>query len=132
MGFCTHGKKEAGKVNDSSWQKMLLAVFFICFVCLFATGAERLIADEEHPSAPISGKVFAACIGCSHSSQTEAEKHLRRDHEPGRREECCAEDSDGHVSPAAAISCDANGNILSCRSYLRAVYQAFALGDGFV
>ena len=35
------------------------------------------------------------------------------------------------LSPARTVCCDANGNILSAQSYLRTVYRAFALSDGF-
>lgn len=33
--------------------------------------------------------------------------------------------------PDTAVCSDANGNVLRQETYLRAVYQAFSLGDGF-
>ena len=46
----------------------------------------------------------------------------------GHRETACPQ---AGLSPARTVCCDANGNILSAQSYLRTVYRAFALSDGF-
>ena len=117
-------------MKKASLQDVFFAAAVFVFLSLLITGGSRLIAmpePEEQEYTPIrieaslicppkhGGESFAAC------SQDEKT--------PVGTVACCYECQDGFHRPLAT---DANGNIVMYRSYMHAVYQAFALGDGFV
>ena len=84
-----------------SWRAYLGCLAFFIFACLLLSGAQRLIAVDRQSVQAETERVI-----CSRSEYSVHERMQRQS--------------------------DANGNILSGRSsYLRAVYQAFPLGDGF-
>lgn len=108
---------------------VLFAVFFV-FACLLLSGGSRLIGHEERASvqiADVSGVAAAFSAAPSQRSETGVDPVHR---EASPREDK-AEAPQG-PAPCARVICDANGNVLGSVSYLRAVYQAFSLGDGFV
>ena len=110
---------------------LLLTGCLLLFSCLLISGIQRLVAFPERQEPALFQSPQA--ILCSAQSSLELER------EPGRprfvRETRLA---DAHVQMELSQSSgtgetDANGNILCTGvSYVRAVYRAFALGDGFV
>lgn len=124
-------KQEGGaRMKRENGLALLLSAFAIAFVCVLLSGAGRLVGREEMPEEAVRPVAVQVCLTVSSGESREA----------GRE----AEGSDVHRGPLASVqetpACrapvsasrrDANGNVLRGASYLRTVYQAFALGDGF-
>ena len=108
---------------------LLIAVVFV-FSCLLLSGGSRLIASPDKPAEPVFPREsrLSASLTCPARVQTQ-ELH------EGKAQE--SRDAGEASPPFIAVHAprppqtDANGNILRQTSYMRAVYQAFALGDGF-
>lgn len=105
----------------------LLALCLTLFACLLLSGSQRLIASgEDRPSsAPVTTYL---CGAPAYAAQADRQDDCR-----ARWEGRAAEAVQALLVCALSGACsDANGNVLtSAVSYLRTVYQAFALGDGF-
>lgn len=108
--------------------RLLLTCFLLTFACVLLSGAGRLLGGEEPRQAagprPVcaalgSGVQLESVVGASPAG---AEGLRRAAQEAVRRESAAC--------PPVALT-DANGNVLRGESYLRTVYSAFALGDGF-
>ena len=116
--------------NKSERSLVFLAVIFV-FACLLLSGGWRLIGHEgeEAPvqmaDVPMIATAFSAAPAplCEMGLEPVCKSETIRD---------ARQEAPGSAAHAARVVCDANGNVLSGRSYLRAVYQAFSLGDGFV
>ena len=101
-----------------SWRTYMGCFAFFVFACLFLSGAQRLIAADKTSVQTETLNCREAWL-CSTLSSGDAERVI------------CSQ-SEYSVHERMQRRSDANGNILSGRSsYLRAVYQAFPLGDGF-
>ena len=110
---------------------LLLAGMLFAFACLMVSGGWRLVAGygegqlaADRPYAQIRAVISAAP---AQPSQTVS---------PARREGGMQR---MHIAPApenrtliSSAESDSNGNVLAAGTYMRAVYQAFALDDGFV
>lgn len=108
---------------------LLMAVCAMAFVCLLLSGATRLVASgEETGPAPMVG-VRAALTAPARQDGPDIAEDAQT---PERRWERVVQAASLCASAAPALHCDANGNVLTRESYLRAVYRAFSLGDGFV
>ena len=112
-------------------------LFLLCFVAVFAvllfSGAPRLIASdgEEHETINIHTVQAYLCAVTNAESQSSLTEGGEINRFAGRCEfTVFSADSDANV--ACDLLADANGNVLSETSYMRSVYQVFALGDGFV
>lgn len=113
-----------------SERKLLLFVMLFAFACLLLHGGGRLIASEEAPlipARPVSAIRAAICDAQVQRPQTGA---VALKSAAARRM---------HAAPAPQIQAsdhsvpsDANGNVIASKTYMRAVYQAFTLDDGFV
>ena len=108
-----------------SERKLLLFVMLFAFACLLLHGGGRLIASEE--ARPVSAIRAAICDAQVQRPQTGA---VALKSAAARRM---------HAAPAPQIQAsdhsvpsDANGNVIASKTYMRAVYQAFTLDDGFV
>ncbi len=114
--------------NERSW-----LFFLICFAfsVLLLSGGARLIGSRESEKAvPIQAQtiVRAAWISAP-APREETGAPQQRGQSVQRQETAAVPESPVPHRPEA---CDANGHVLKSRSYLRTVYQAFTLGDGFV
>ena len=108
-------------------------LILFAFACLLLAGSQRLIASSDEPRelSDLSGREAWFC-----AAPTAAQEQLP-DGQNGSRvdgEKSIAVASGQWKQQVEAIStrCDANGNILPGNGrYMKAVYQAFPLGDGF-
>jgi len=112
-------------------QNVFFAAVLVVFFGLIITGGSRLIAapeqDEMTICAPSSVKASLICPpeGSAQYLLTYRQE-VRRTTEDMLCTPLCGEFFAGE--PVT----DANGNVVMHCSYMRAVYQSFALGDGFV
>ena len=123
--------KGGGTMKKALWQKLLLSFAVITFSCLLISGGSRLIATPDKPSLPIApaSSWMRASVSCP----------PQESHEQAfaQKTQTCRLLADAPVSHEEKINgvhlpyTDSNGNILRHASYMRAVYQAFALSDGF-
>ena len=107
----------------------LLACF--AFMCLLLSGGSRLIGTtEQEESLPerTDSLLRAAFVSAPAPKPEQGTLHQRERFVQRRASAPAAENPVLNLLAA----CDANGNVLKSRTYLREVYQAFVLGDGFV
>lgn len=117
-------------MQKRSARALFLLLCLFAFSCVLVSGAGRLIGCET--PKPDRGRGVAdisAALRCAPAPQMqEAGAPGQTQCGGSHRETACPQ---AGLSPARAVCCDANGNILSAQSYLRTVYRAFALSDGF-
>lgn len=108
----------------------LLSVFFV-FALLLVSGGPRLIGHANEYDAALTEVSVPLCAVLSRAPQRPEETGLGEQGTPmiQRRSVSCVSHE---MRPQRHVVSDANGNVIRCQSYLRAVYQAFSLGDGFV
>ena len=119
-------------MNESTWYKLLMGLFVTCFALLLVTGGGRLIGhhdplillDEEMPTE--------VCLASLQASIEQTKPAALRERESQRSDQHAHPNEILSAAKSPALCRDSNGNILVGCSYMRAVYQAFALGDGFV
>lgn len=114
-----------------SERSLVFLLISFAFVCLLLSGGSRLIgAQGGEESMPQQGDslVQAAFVSAPAPIAETGAAH-QREHCVQRHALTPAPE---RPSLADLVECDANGNVLKGQPYLRAVYQAFALGDGFV
>lgn len=107
-------------------------VFSLCafaFLCVALGGAPRLIAAGADGEPLPSAAPVKACLTAADASAVAASEADRP--APSREDALPLQADRPDALSLARVRRDANGNVLAARSYLRAVYQAFALGDGF-
>ena len=96
------------------------AIVFFVFVCLLLAGAGRLIASEG------DGQRIS---DLSQRPLTDARQEIRPG---GEHRFAFSANREGQRAAALLQRRDANGNILpGSESYMKTVYRAFPLGDGF-
>lgn len=100
---------------------------------VFLGGGRRLIAGGETETAqrvtPVDSLSAALCSPPAQQTSSPSLLKARRDAESPER--ICGLSAQAAVAqPLRGV--DANGNVLTHRNYLHALYQVFALGDGFV
>lgn len=117
-------------MQKRSGRALFLLMCLVAFACVLVSGAGRLIGCETpQPDQDRAISAASAALQCAPVPRAEEAGVLGQTQRGGSRR--------GMVSlaaglfPARAVCCDANGNILSAQSYLRTVYRAFALSDGF-
>ncbi len=111
-------------------RSLLLWCMLFAFACLLLSGGGRLIASEDDPLIPTRPAASIRAVLCNPPVQLRqagtvalksvAQKRLHATPAPDHRE------------ADRSVPSDANGNVLLGRTYIRAVYQAFTLDDGFV
>ncbi|MGN0774037.1 MAG: hypothetical protein ACI4MP_09650 [Candidatus Ventricola sp.] len=110
-----------------------LVFLLICFafIGLLLSGGSRLIStrDGENAMPEQADSLVRAAFVSAPAPQAETGTAHPREHSVQRRASAPAPEN--LILNTLAV-CDANGNVLEGQPYLRAVYQAFALGDGFV
>ena len=111
--------------------RLFLSLCAFALVCVALSGAPRLIGGEMDAQSPAP---FAAAQACLTAPAPDgAQESAPRSDMRARSGEETAQVAHLSASPAPQLRRDANGNVLAAgTSYLRAVYWAFALGDGFV
>ena len=131
MGNPNLMREEARLMRNRSERSLVLFAVIFVFVCLLLSGGSRLIGHEDEvipvQMADVSGvpSAFSAAPAplCEMGLEPICKSETIRD---------ARADTPDCSLPCARVICDANGNVISGTSYLRAVYQAFSLGDGFV
>ena len=114
-----------------SERSLVFLLISFAFVCLLLSGGSRLIgAQGGKESMPQQGNslVQAAFVSAPAPIAETGATH-QREHCVQRHAQTPAPE---RPILTAIAECDANGNVLKGQPYLHAVYQAFALGDGFV
>ena len=109
-----------------------MGLFVTCFAVLLVTGGGRLIGHPD-PLILLDNELPAEVFLCSIQESVEQIMPLAAKGRESQRSDHHAHSDE--ILPAAqapALCRDSNGNVLVGCSYMRAVYQAFALGDGFV
>lgn len=118
-------------MKKALWRNVFLTFAVFTFACLLLSGGSRLIAASDDSIEPIqlSDSWFAASLTCP------APAYERLIAETGTQKNRSASAASVYLivdkTVPAAPQTDANGNVLLQQSYMRTVYQAFALGDGF-
>lgn len=110
---------------------LFFAAAVFVFVCLLLSGGSRLIASPEKPMQPIatSPSWMRASFTCPPEG---GGSNIKEDRAQENRQYSPVPVNDGGKPLAFSLPLtDSNGNVLRRVSYMRAVYQAFALGDGF-
>ena len=131
MGIPNLMREEACDMTKRSERSLVLFAMIFVFACLLLSGGSRLIGHEGE-AVPVQR---AGVSGVSSAFSAAPAPLFEMGLEPVHRAETIRDaraEAPGSAAPAARVACDANGNVLSGKSYLRAVYQAFTLGDGFV
>lgn len=123
--------KGGGKVSKPRGQNLFFVFAVLAFFFLLLSGGSRLIAAPQDGFEPIlpAQSWLEASISCPPTSAV-SEVYLSGSQESDN----CAEQAlvcDAKPDDFSPPQTDANGNILRHASYMRAVYQVFALGDGF-
>jgi len=117
-------------------QLTLRSAAFFCFMFLFAVllvgGWPRLIAQADQAAdQAVTMRLVPARIDAQRvsfeSASGAAVQHSHREKPACDRQDASVRGPQSHAAPCT----DTNGNILFSVSYMRSVYQAFALGDGF-
>ena len=130
MGFLNLAGEEAKQMARRSERS--LALLFVCFAfgCLLLGGGWRLIGTqgEENAMPGRATTLVRAALVSAPAPRAETGMTHPRAHSVQRHAKAPAPES---LPLTARVRCDANGNVLSSMTYLRTVYQAFTLGDGF-
>ncbi len=108
-------------------------LILFAFACLLLAGSQRLIASSDEPRelSDLSGREAWFCA--APTAVQEPQPGQQSDSRVGG-EKSVAVVSEQWKQQAEALStrCDSNGNVLPGNGrYMKAVYQAFPLGDGF-
>lgn len=125
-------KKRGGTgVKKVDIRPYVLTLMGVAFVCLLLSGAPRLFAGDE-PAVPLGPPIVRAARLCSPPArEQESGAQPARALGPGARIAMENHPFSCLGLAAGQVRRDANGNVLAACSYMRAVYQAFPLGDGF-
>ena len=108
---------------------LVLLPLLIVFFCLLLSGGSRLIGREGEELTLTHPPLTLRSALCSEPAQAEQTGFdSARDRADGMQ---IAVAPIIHDEPDTSVCSDANGNVLRQETYLRAVYQAFSLGDGF-
>lgn len=118
-------------MNRSLWRRMLLTFAVFMFCCLLVSGGSRLIAMPDEAAVPMRAAQswMNASLRCLPAQSEVVNEPERAQQSRGGlfAAVCCEAEGIASCVPQT----DANGNVLRQTSYMRAVYQVFALGDGF-
>jgi len=119
-------------MKSREFRTLVLAAFMLLFAGLLISGAPRLIACTEEDPVTVCREPVPAIL-CNESVPSQSAEYgmaVRRT-DAVRRFDAALHS----VQPVAGLKpqtgADANGNVLCADSYMRSVYQSFALGDGF-
>ena len=119
-------------MKSRSLYTLLLALFLSLFVCILVSGAPRMISSCNRESIPEAARPICAYISSTTSAhmEIEAESSVGKSIVSKRVSVVLGDEriKEGGVFLDAS---DSNGNVLCCNTYMRSVYQSFALGDGF-
>ena len=108
-------------------------VILFAFSCLLLAGSQRLIASSDMPKnfTDLSGREawFCAAPTAEQEQQAGQQNDSRTN---GEKRTAVASEQWKQQTETLSAQCDANGNVLPGGGrYMKAVYQAFPLGDGF-
>lgn len=131
MGYPNLAREEADELAKKGERSLLLLCMFFAFACLLLSGGWRLVGSAQEDDlipvrayASIRTVLTNACMRAEESMSP-----VRRVLTTTRLHAVPAQD---HQALKSSVMSDANGNVLLGRTYMRAVYQAFTLDDGFV
>lgn len=114
-----------------SGRSLIFLLLGFAFFCLLLSGGSRLIGaqGEEEPVSGQTASLVRAAFVSAPAPKAETGAAQQREQSVQRHAQAPAPQP---PILSGLTECDANGNVLRGASYLHAVYQAFALGDGFV
>ncbi len=118
-------------MRERSWRLLLGALCGCAFALLLCGGAGRLVARDEAQSAISPPRTVVAFLTEAHAQPQSGERSEARPMGGERQARPVSGLSPARVRAELLQRSDANGRVLSGRSYLREVYEAFTLGDGF-
>ena len=131
MGYPNLEREEAGNMTRKCERKLLLACMLFAFACLILSGGWRLVAsqgeDDWTPVRPYAQ--IRAVISAAPAQMSQTISSVCRDAGVLRMHVASVPEN---RSLNHSVPSDSNGNVLAAGTYMRAVYQAFALDDGFV
>ena len=131
MGYPSHMREEAGEMARKSARSMLLFCMLFAFACLLLGGGWRLVGtaqeDDLIPARPYAS--IRASFSPAQARENERASVVKGESTVQRMHRMPAQD---HQALNHLVPSDSNGNVLAAGTYMRAVYQAFALDDGFV
>ena len=118
-------------MSGQALSRLFLSLCALALACIVLTGAPRLIAGPQDGETAQPAATAQAYI--SAPAADAAQESAPSDALPRHSGERTAQAARLSAAPMPQLRCDANGHVLAAKeSYLRAVYCAFALGDGFV
>ncbi len=119
------------RMRERSWRLLLGALCGCAFVLLLCGGAGRLVACDRAERAVSPPRTVVAFLTEAHAQPQSMEREKARPMGGERLTRPISGLSPARVRETLLQRSDANGRVLRGRSYLREVYEAFALGDGF-
>lgn len=131
MGYPNHMREEACEMARKSERTILLFCMLFAFACLLLGGGWRLVGTQQEDDL-IPARPYASIRAAFSAAQTGSQQSaaaVRRESAVQRMHSAIAP---GHQVLTHPVQSDSNGNVLVGLSYMRAVYQAFVLDDGFV
>ena len=118
-------------MKNRSVRTLLFYASVFVFLCVLLSGGSRLIGHVDETTDPqpqrLPGSIPARLTAVQVSSAEEAWPQQNR--QPQAKKVMISSSLIQAVN--IPVLCDANGNVLGHRSYMREVYQVFSLGDGF-
>lgn len=132
MGSFTHCAGRWQSLKHQGIRFAFLFTFLLTFAMLLVLGAPRLIASAPEMPSPICEHAMQTylCAAPIEGGQVSQAEVSVKAHAVFRMDAALVS---AHMSAGEqhAPGADANGNVLMAASYMRSVYQVFALGDGF-
>ena len=119
-------------MKKRNMRSYMFSFMMFAFVCLLLSGGSRLIGcDVQSPETePLAAVRLVPAMLCqAPSTRAQEGAGCPRMYTPDRQ---TAVPVVVYRQPEITVLSDANGNVIGHRSYMHEVYQAFALGDGFV
>ena len=118
-------------MEKRSGQTLVLLTMVFVFFGLLLSGGSNLIAGPAEENTMPDRPYSAICTVLSSAPASRAESGCApRSGEAHMR--LHAAPAPDHQELTHPVQSDANGNVLAAGTYMRAVYQAFVLDDGFV
>jgi len=132
MGYLNLAREEADEMAKKGERSLVLLCVVFGFVCLLLSGGWRLVGTAAGGEEPMPVREFAqvrAVLSQAQEPPAQTGVSVQRE-ESAQRMHAAPVPQDQALNPR--VTSDANGNVLLGQTYMRAVYQAFALDDGFV
>ncbi|MBR5301796.1 MAG: hypothetical protein IKU38_03080 [Clostridia bacterium] len=118
-------------MTRKSGRSVLLFCMLFAFACLLLSGGWRLVGSA-HADDPIPVRPYASIRAAFSTAQERTQESVAAVRRVSCAQRMHSMPAGEHQALKRLVLSDSNGNVLAGDTYMRAVYQAFALDDGFV